>query len=153
MKNFDYKLQLKLERKRPIFSSKRIIAKKTLKDIINNLLMSQNHNVKKKAFEHLIIFSIDEENKLIISSYILYIIIKIYYQYKNYKNLNKVFSILLNLVEDVELNAKILLNYDFITIAMDVLQELYIKNNQQDECYKTTFHFLEETCNCFCRND
>ena len=146
MKNFDYKVQLKLERKRPIFSSKRIIAKKTLKDIINNLLMSQNHKVKKKAFEHLINFSIDEENKLIISSYILYIIIKIYYQYKNYKNLNKVFSILLNLVEDVELNAKILLNYDFITIAMDVLQELYIKNNQQDECYKTTFHFLEETC-------
>ena len=70
----------------------------------------------------------------------------IYYKYKNYKNLNKIFIILLNSVKDLELNAKILLNYDFISITIDVLQELNIKNNDTDECYKSAFLFLEEIC-------
>ena len=145
MKKFEYKIQNKFEKK-PIYFTKRIIEKKILKNIIKNMLLSQNHIIKKKTFEYLINFSIDQNNNLIISSYILYIVMNIYYQDKNYKNLNKIFIILLNSVKDLELNAKILLNYDFISITIDVLQELNIKNNDTDECYKSAFLFLEEIC-------
>ena len=145
MKKFEYKVQNKFEKK-PIYFTKRIIEKKILKNIIKNMLLSQNHIIKKKTFEYLINFSIDQNNNLIISSYILYIVMNIYYQDKNYKNLNKIFNILLSSVKDLELNAKILLNYDFVSITIDVLQELNIKNNDMDECYKSALLFLEEIC-------
>ena len=147
MKIFEYKTLSKNEKK-PMIYSKRIIEKKILKDIIKNMLLTKiNHIVKKKVFEYLMNFSIDENNNLILSSYILYIITYIYYNDKNYKNLQKIFNKLLNLIKISELNAKILLNYDFITILMDVLIEINtkdVKDIDSEECYKTTFSFLEE---------
>ena len=147
MKIFEYKLLSKND-KNPMTFTKRIIEKQILKDIIKNMLLTKtNHIIKKKAYEYLIYFSIDEKSNLILSSYILYIITYIYYQDKNYKNLQKIFNKLLNVIKNFELNAKILLNYDFITIAIDVLIEIYskdIKDNDSEECYKTTFSFLEE---------
>ena len=140
---FDYKM-IKKETKNPMFYTKRIFGKKILKNIIKNMLLSQNLLVKKKTLEYLFIISIDEKNNLIISSYILYNICKIYYQDKNYKSLQKIFIKLLNLIKNFEINAKILLNYDFITIALNILQELYGKEKEDEEYYKTTFTFLEE---------
>ena len=94
--------------------------------------------------EYLLLVSIDEKNNLILSSYVLYIIIKIYYQDKNYKNIIKIFDTILNLVKKIEINAKILLYYDFVSIALNILQELYEKENEYEEYYKATFTFLEE---------
>ena len=148
MKIFEYKS--KNDKKKPIYYTKRIIEKKIIKNILNNLLLTKtNATVKKKTFDYLMNFSIDEKNNLIISSYILYIMVKIYYKDKNYYNLQKMFQKLLNLIKNFELNSKILLNYDFISIAVDILQEIYlkdIKDNDAEECYKSAFSFLEEIC-------
>ena len=143
LKKFRHKLA-KYNTKYAIYYTKKIIEKKTLKHIIKNLLLSQNHIVKKKTLEYLLLVSIDEKNNLILSSYVLYIIIKIYYQDKNYKNIIKIFDTILNLVKKIEINAKILLYYDFVSIALNILQELYEKENEYEEYYKATFTFLEE---------
>ena len=149
IKKFEYKAQ-RINDKNQIFLTKRIIEKKNLKDIIKNLLLAKNNPlVKKKAFEYLMNFSIDEKNNLILSSYILYIITNIYYQDKNYKNLQKIYNILLNLVKKFDLNGKILLNYDFVSISINILQEIFIKNTkekEEEECYQTVFLFLEDIC-------
>ena len=149
MKIFDYKAQ-KINETFQIFYTRRIIEKKILKNIIKNFILAKNNpNVKKIAFDYLIQFCIDEKNNLILSSYYLYIIINIYYQDKNYKNLQKMFNILYNLVKNFQLNGKILLNYDFVSITIDMLQEIYIKETKdkdEEECYKTGFLFLEEIC-------
>jgi len=143
-KKFEYKADK--NKKKTIYFTKRIIHKKILKDIVKNLLMSQNHIVKKTTFDYLINFTIDEKNNLILSSYILFIITNIYYSDKNYKCLQKIFKIILNLIKKFEFNAKILLNYDFVSIAIDILCELNIKNGDSDEYYQTTFLFLKEIC-------
>ena len=143
-KKFEYKADK--NKKKTIYFTKRIIQKKILKDIIKNLLMSQNHIVKKMTFEYLINFAIDEKNNLILSSYILFIITNIYYSDKNYKCLQKIFKIILNLIKKFEFNVKILLNYDFVSIAIDILCEIYTKNSDSDEYYQTTFLFLKEIC-------
>ena len=147
MKKFEYKAY-RLNEKPQIYYTKRIIEKKILKEIIKNMLLAKNNPVvKKKTFEYLMNFSVDEKNNIILSSYILYIIINIYYQDKNYKNLQKMFNILLNLIKTLELNAKILLNFDFVLITINILQEIYVKESKdkdEEECYKTGFAFLEE---------
>ena len=147
MKKFEYKAY-RINEKVQIYYTKRIIEKKILKEIIKNMLLAKNNPVvKKKTFEYLMNFSVDEKNNIILSSYILYIIINIYYQDKNYKNLEKMFNILLNLIKTLELNAKILLNFDFVLVTMNILQEIYIKESKdkdEEECYKTGFLFLEE---------
>ena len=143
-KKFEYKAEK--NKKKSIYYTKRIIQKNILKDIVKNLLMSQNHIVKKTTFEYLINFAIDEKNNLILSSYILFIITNIYYGDKNYKYLQKIFKIILNLIKKFEFNAKILLNYDFVSIAIDILCELHAKTSNSDEYYQTTFLFLKEIC-------
>ena len=149
MKKFDYKSQVKSENTKNLYT-KRIIEKKILKNIFKNLLLAKNNPfVKKITFEYLIYFCIDEKNNLILSSYYIYIIINIYYQDKNYKNLQKIFNILLNLIKNFELNGKILLNYDFVSITIDILQEIFVKDikgKDEEECYNTAFLFLEEIC-------
>ena len=143
LKKFKFKLT-KYDPKNTINYTKKIIEKKTLKYVIKNLLLSQNHIVKKKSLEFLLLVAIDEKNNLILSSYILYIITKIYYQDKNYKSITKIFDAILNLIKKFEINAKILLYYDFVTIALNILLELYGKENEYEEYYKFTFTFLEE---------
>ena len=149
MKKFDYKSQVKSENTKNLYT-KRIIEKKILKNIFKNMLLAKNNPfVKKIAFEYLMYFCIDEKNNLILSSYYIYIIINIYYQDKNYKNLQKIFNILLNLIKNFELNGKILLNYDFVSITIDILQEIFVKDikgKDEEECYRTAFIFLEEIC-------
>ena len=144
LKNFDYKVKKKLSNKRHLYYSKRIIRKKILKDIVKNLLLSQNHIVNKKTYEYLKFISIDEKNNLIKSSYIIYIITKIYYQEKNYKKLQKIFETLLNMIKNFQINAQIILYHDFVTLILNILQELYGKENEYEEYYKSTFSFLEE---------
>ena len=141
---FDYKIKKKLSNKRFLYYSKRIIKKKIIKNIIKNLLLSQNHIVTKKTYEFLKLISIDEKNNLIKSSYIIYIVTKIYYQEKNYKRLKKIFDTLLNMVKNFPINAQILLYNDFLTIILNILQELYGKENEYEEYYKSTFSFLVE---------
>ena len=143
LKKFKFKLSL-YDSKNSINYTKKIIEKKTLKHVIKNLLLSQNHIVKKKSLEFLLLVSIDDKNNLILSSFILYIITKIYYQDKNYKSITKIFDTILNLVKKFEINAKILLCYDFVTIALNILLELYGKEKEYEEYYKNTFSFLEE---------
>ena len=143
LKKFKYKLS-KHDAKGSINYTKKIIEKKTLKYIIKNLLLSQNHIVKKKTLEFLLLVAIDEKHNIIISSYVLYVITKIYYQDKNYKSVTKIFDIILNLIKKFEINAKILLYYDFVTIALNILLELCGKENEYEEYYKLTFTFLEQ---------
>ena len=143
LKKFNYKLT-KYDSKNSINYTKKIIEKKTLKYAIKNLLLSQNHIVKKKSLKFLLLVAIDEKNNLILSSYVLYIITKIYYQDKNYKSITKIFDIILNLIKKFEINAKLLLCYDFVTIALNILVELCGKENEYEEYYKFTFTFLEE---------
>ena len=151
LKKFEFK-NMKYELRNNIYFTKRIIEKKTLKNIIKNLLLSQNRIVKKKAYEFLLSISIDEKNNLIISSYILYIIAKIYYQEKNYKCIQKLFDIIINLIKKFELNVKILLYNDFLSIILNILIELYGKENEYEEYYKSTFSFLEEISKYFNKN-
>ena len=143
LKKFNYKFT-KNDIKNVIYYTKKIIEKKTMKYIIKNLLQSQNRIVKKKTLEYLLFISIDEKNNLIVSSYFIYIITKIYYQDKNYKGIQKLFDMILNLIKKFEINAKILLYYDFVSIILNILQELYGKENEYEEYYKSTFIFLEE---------
>ena len=149
MKRFEYKEKRKKEIN-PLYFTKRIIDKKILKNIIKNMLLTKiNQTVKKITFEYLKNFSIDKNSNLIHSGYILYIIIKIYFQDENCDGLEKMFNILLDSIKLFPLNAKILLNHDFISITIDALQKIYLKknkNNNEEECYKSGFLFLEEIC-------
>ena len=146
MKIFEYKSQNKKEK--PLYYTKRIIEKKNLKNIFRNMLLTEtNEIVQQKTYDYLLNFSIDEKNNLIISSYILYIIVNIFYQDKNYNNLKNIFDKLLNLIKIFDLNSKILLNYDFVSITLDIMQEIYIKDikeKDEEECYKSAYLFLEE---------
>ena len=151
LKKFEYKAR-KLEFRKSLYYSKRIIKKKILKDIIKNLLLSQNHSIQKKTYEYLKLIAIDEKNNLIKSSYLIYIITKIYYQDKNYKKLQKIFDTLLSMIKKFQINAQILLYYDFVTIALNILQELYGKENEFEEYYKSTFALLEELSKYFNKN-
>ena len=145
---FNYKLfqykSLNKEQKYDLYYTQRIIKKKTLKDIIKNLILSHNDVIKKNTLEYLLFISIDEKNNLIVSSYFLYIIIKIYYQEKDYKNILTIMNLLLNLIKKFEINAQILLHYDFLTIMLNILEELYGKENEYEEYYNSTYAFVEE---------
>ena len=144
LKKFDYKLSV-YEVDRYLFYSKKIIKKKTLKSIIKNFILSPNYIIKKNTFELLLYISIDEKNNLIVSSFFLYIIINIYYKEKDYENIQKLLNIILNFIRDNEINAQILLYYDFVSIILNILDELYGKENENyKECYKSIYAFFEE---------
>ena len=147
MKKFEYK-EKRINEKNALYYTKRIIDKKILKNIIKNMLLTKiNPTVKKITFDYLKNFAINKTNNIILSSRILYLIIKIYYQDKNYNNLQKMFNLLFNSIKAFSLNAKILLNFDFISITIDILQEIYLKDkktNDEEDCYKKGFLFLKE---------
>ena len=142
-KNFDYKLK-KNNLKKNLYFTKRIIKKKTLKYIIKNLLLSKNDLIRQKTLDYILFISIDEENNLIISSYFLYIVLNIYYQEKDYENIGKLINVILNLIKKFEINIQILFYFDFLTIILNILEELIGKENEHKECYNSTFSLLKE---------
>ena len=150
-KMFDYKL-MNYKMKKVLYFTQRIIKKKTLKYIINKLLLSKNDSIRNKTLKYLLFISIDEKNNLITSSYFLYLIINIYYQEKDYKSIQKMVNILLNLIKTFEVNIQILLYYDFMTINLNILEELNGKGNEYEDCYNTVFNLIKEISKYFNQN-
>ena len=53
------------------------------------------------------------------------------------------------MIKKFQTNAQILLYYDFVTIILNILQELYGKENEYEEYYKSIFSFLKEISKYF----
>ena len=143
-KIFDYKIARETREKlSSMIYTKKIITKETVKEILTKLLISQNLKIRKKAFDYLINYAIDSKIKMIISPWIINVMIKIFYEVRNYKNLKKIYSILLECINFSNISVKILLNFNFVSITINILEDL-VDKIEDEEFFNIVKNFLEE---------
>ena len=142
----DYKLELNNElqnfnNNNIIIKTNKLFEKKNIKLYLKNLLCSTNPTICKITFEEIIKFSIN--NKIINSPFFLIMIIKIFYNDKNYKNLNKLFDIINECFNFNDINIKIFLHYNIVKIILKILFELYKNNNDYNIIYNSFVYIIK----------
>ena len=132
-KIFDYKISSKNPGKLSMLYIKKIINITTMKEILTKFLTSENLKVRTKAFNYLINYAVNSKIKIIISPWIFYIMTKILFEARNYENLSKIYIILLECINTSNISVKILLNFDFISITINILEESVINDKIENE--------------------
>ena len=124
-----------------IIKTNKLFEKKNIKLYLKNLLCSTNPTISKITFEEIIKFSIN--NKIINSPYFIIMIIKIFYNDKNYKNLNKLFTIINGCFNFNDINIKVFLHYNIVKIILKILFELYKNDNEYNIIYNSFVYIIK----------